>query len=311
MQCRDGFTVFACNSHPLRGNLNPFKQSFQATPVAFPTLLTALCLPPTSDRMPWRSMRPAAGLVYHGFFAPRIWGLVLVSFCLFRQSGPCRWPLWNDADFMSKLRSLIQQVRRNGLSGLIELIQLNLSRVDACVRLQLDLTRWRPPEQFPCPEGFELRYLGLHEFDSARGSASVSLPQDFFEDRIHGLTQAFGGFVKGQLVHILWLSVHGERSTVPGFILGSKEVEMRNVTTLKAFRGRGILNYAVTKAALDLRQRGVERIFVHVEEDNIPSLRGFRNAGFQTTHRVIIRRVLGFDRVRVEPTPVLTAGSPP
>lgn len=212
---------------------------------------------------------------------------------------------------MSKLRSLIQQVRRNGLPGLIELVKMNLSRVDTCVRLQLDLTRWKPPEQYPCPEAFELRFLSSRQFDEARGASSGSLPQDFFEDRIHGLTQAFGGFVKGQLVHILWLSVHGERSTVPGFVLGAKEVEMRNVTTLKPYRGRGILNHSVLKAAQELSHRGIATVYVHIEEDNVPSLRGFRNAGFQSTHRVIIRRILGFDRVRAEPVLALKPGSPP
>lgn len=209
---------------------------------------------------------------------------------------------------MSKLRSLIQQVRRNGLPGLIELVQANLSRVDVCLRLQLDLTRWKPPGQFPCPEGFQLRFLAAGQFDEARGSVSDGLPQDFFEDRIHGLTQAFGGYVNGRLVHILWLSVHGEPSTVPGLVLGSREVEMRNVTTLKAFRGRGILNYSVMKAALDLRQKGIETVYVHIEEDNTPSLRGFRNAGFQTTHHVVLRRILGIDRVRVAPVTALQPG---
>lgn len=212
---------------------------------------------------------------------------------------------------MSKLRSLIQQVRRNGLAGLLELIKANLSRLDACLRLQLDLTRWRPPEQFPCPEGFELRHLARQDFESARKTASIDLPQDFFEDRIHGLTQAFGGFVKGELVHIAWMSVHGERSTVPGFVLGPQEVEMRNVMTVKAARGRGILNYSVLKSAMELKQRGIRNVYVHIEDDNVPSLRGFRNAGFVTTHHVTIRRVLGFDRVSVEPVAPSKGGGVP
>ncbi len=41
--------------------------------------------------------------------------------------------------------------------------------------------------------------------------------------------------------------------------------------------------------------------FTHVDEGNLASLRGLKNAGFLPIEKVVIRRILGWDRVYVEP----------
>ena len=46
-----------------------------------------------------------------------------------------------------------------------------------------------------------------------------------------------------------------------------------------------------------VRDRMFYRVYAHIAENNVASLKGFRSAGFSTTRRVIIRRILGWDHV--------------
>ncbi|MBI1841712.1 MAG: GNAT family N-acetyltransferase [Verrucomicrobia bacterium] len=198
---------------------------------------------------------------------------------------------------MSKLRSLVQQLRTGGLRGVISLLRSNLFNVDRCLRLELDLTVFDFTELPPCPPDYLLRRSDQVDLERVRAAASTPLPQDFFEDRIHGLTEAYLGFLSGELVHVLWLAVSGQPSTVSGFRPKPREAEMRNVITVRPARGRGILTYSVRAAAADMKRKGFERVYAHIAENNTPSLRGFQRAGFVPTQRVVLRRVLGWDCV--------------
>jgi ribosomal protein S18 acetylase RimI-like enzyme len=51
--------------------------------------------------------------------------------------------------------------------------------------------------------------------------------------------------------------------------------------TLDEYRGRGIYGSALTELARALRKNGVERLFLFVESDNVPSIKGVLKAGFR------------------------------
>ena len=213
---------------------------------------------------------------------------------------------------MPKLRSLIQQIKVGGFSAFVSLLRSNLYKVDHCLRLELDLSSISAAlPSISCPSNYHLRRaseVDLHQLRAVR--SDPPLPQDFFEDHIHGLKLAYVGCLSEELVHILWLACAGEPSTVSGFVMKTGEAEMRNVITLSAYRGRGILTYSVKAAVADMKVKGFQRVYAHIAETNVASLKGFRSAGFSTTRRVVIRRVLGWDHVVESPAPVPKTSGP-
>ena len=199
---------------------------------------------------------------------------------------------------MSKFRSLVEQLRMRGVSGVASILRSNLYHVDPCIRLELDLRATHFEATPPCPADFILHRSSDMNWIDARNTADPALPLDFFEDQIHGLTQAYVGFLAGRLAHISWLAVEGEPTTVARFHLKAREAEIRNVVTLSAFRGRGILGYSAKALAADMKSRGFEKLYAHIAETNTPSLKGFERAGFKRVCSVVIRRILGCDHVQ-------------
>ena len=68
-------------------------------------------------------------------------------------------------------------------------------------------------------------------------------------------------------------------------------------------RGRGVYPLALKGICEDLHSDGIDEAWVAVEEDNPPSLKAIKKAGFEEAFKVTYKRRLGTIRVEVPTGP--------
>ena len=105
------------------------------------------------------------------------------------------------------------------------------------------------------------------------------------------------------LVHATWCTTGGAWTREVGACLVPPEgsAYVYESFTLADARGRGIYPFALRGISADLASRGIGRLWVAVESDNIPSLRAVAKAGFREASHVSFRRRWG--RVEAESGP--------
>jgi hypothetical protein len=106
--------------------------------------------------------------------------------------------------------------------------------------------------------------------------------QDFF---------VFRDAASGALGHISWLYYNGDPNQT--LRLGDGECEIRFCLTFPEFRGRGLYPAALRAIQRYLSERGFERCFICVMDDNLPSIRGIEKSGFRFAGRVRLRKMFG------------------
>lgn len=122
------------------------------------------------------------------------------------------------------------------------------------------------------------------------------LPMECWTDLRAGL-HWFQSLWKGDdLVHIHWVALPGQKTSLPRQYAGPGEAEIRAAFTAPAFRSRGCFTLALQKTLADLGDGSVQRVFAYIRPTNHPSVRAFENAGFQIAGRVTVVMRLGFCR---------------
>lgn len=102
-----------------------------------------------------------------------------------------------------------------------------------------------------------------------------------------------------ELVHIHWVALPGQKTSLPRLEVGSGEAEIRAAFTAPAFRSRGFFALALHKTLADLAHGPVHRVFAYVRPANQASLRAFQKAGFQVAGLQIVKMRLGFCRTEL------------
>lgn len=110
-----------------------------------------------------------------------------------------------------------------------------------------------------------------HEFDGVK---------DFFIAKDHVGVQ-----------HISWVYLHEHRNRL--LALGEKEAEIKFCLTMPAFRGRGIYPHIIGLILDHLHSTGIERVFMCVHSENVPSIRGIEKAGFTRAGEIRLRKIMG------------------
>jgi RimJ/RimL family protein N-acetyltransferase len=95
----------------------------------------------------------------------------------------------------------------------------------------------------------------------------------------------------GALGHISWLYYNGDPNQT--LTLGDRECEIRFCLTFPEFRGRGLYPAALRAIQRHLRERGFERCFICVRDDNRRSIRGIEKSGFRFAGRTRLRKIFG------------------
>lgn len=173
---------------------------------------------------------------------------------------------------------------------------------------------------FPAPEALVPIQVRPIEPDDVRALLNVSeagISDPERRDRMTRLHLLDAGFsscfvattADGQACYIQWLISPGENSLLQKSFnglfppLASNEMLLEGAYTPVAFRGQRIMPAAMALIAEKAAELGAERALTFVGEDNIPSLKGCKRAGFAPClQREAIHR-LGYRRMVFTPLP--------
>jgi hypothetical protein len=202
---------------------------------------------------------------------------------------------------MRKLQTTLAKVRVHGVVGAWNLLRWNVFSLVTCVRMRVDLVSWQVPDR-PMPAALRIELGRIEDLQRFRASVgTATLPDAFLVDQTYGLSHFYLGIWGGEIACIQWIARSGDSCSVSSLRLRPDESEFRNAYTLERFRRRDIFGHVLRVALRDQQQGGMAACFTHVDEGNLASLRGLKNAGFLPIEKVVIRRILGWDRVYVEP----------
>ena len=192
---------------------------------------------------------------------------------------------------------MFQRVRLRGWSGLYSSLKYNLYRRERVIRLEVDLDHWQPLAETPA--SLEIRREALGELIRFRETwTGGSLPEDFYVDKVFGLSRVWLGIWESNVAHIAWITSEIATVNVP---LEHGCVELRNCYTLAAYRGRRIGSHVISAILEDLKREGVSTVVTHVQEDNTSSLKMMARVGFQAVETLTLTRIVGFGQLCRKP----------
>lgn len=211
---------------------------------------------------------------------------------------------------MPKLRSAYERIRLHGWEGAARLLRDNLFATARCLRLKLELpsSDWLEISNQQPPSELHVMTGNIAELEKLR---AVEIPggwsEDYYCDKTHGLQRFYLGLWSGTLAHISWFAPSGDATTVSNWRPAATELEIRNVHTQEAFRGRGIFQQVARVALREMQSQGITTVYAHVNAGNVASLKGLSRLGFVPVEEVLIRRILGMDSIRTRPITTLTS----
>jgi RimJ/RimL family protein N-acetyltransferase len=132
------------------------------------------------------------------------------------------------------------------------------------------------------------------------------VPWEFKCDLYDGVKDFFICKKDGMIGHINW--VYYRESPNRLLKLGEKECEAKFGLTLPQYRGRGMQPAALRKIQQYLQEKGYEKCFACVKEDNTSSIRGIEKAGFRQVGEMRFRKIFGVQVSRRIDTTNLTVG---
>ena len=95
----------------------------------------------------------------------------------------------------------------------------------------------------------------------------------------------------GAIGHISWVYYRNDPNRI--IRLGLHEGEIKYSLTLEPYRGKNLYPLTLIQIQKYLRGKGYRRVFICVEERNLPSIRGIEKAGFKTISRLQLIKVMG------------------
>jgi len=104
----------------------------------------------------------------------------------------------------------------------------------------------------------------------------------------------FVGDQDGRIIYRAWAVLRTWRIAGPHHLkLGRGKATVLGCFTVQDQRGRGVYPAALTAQLWTLKQAGVRRAFINVEDTNIASLRGIEKAGFRRMGQYSVTRLAG------------------
>lgn len=123
----------------------------------------------------------------------------------------------------------------------------------------------------------------------------IRLEQQLWEfqcDRYDGVKDFFLYIDEGIIGHISWLYYKGDPNRL--LRLSDEDCEIKFCLTLPKFRGKGLYPAVLQEIQWYLKDKGLQRCFICVKDDNCSSIRGIEKAGFLFVCEITLRKIFGF-----------------
>ena len=200
---------------------------------------------------------------------------------------------------LETLSKTYARLRHRGAGELISTIRSQLASAlysEGCITLMVreatgDVTA-QPPLEFRRAVGTDAE---TYERDIGTDSAWS------FRRRLTARTDCYLVMEDDRLLHASWTTTRSAwTSELRSYICPpAGDAYVYESYTRPETRGRGIYPFALRNMCADLARRGIGRVWVGVETDNVPSARAITKAGFEAAIDLPFKRRL----FRVEPEP--------
>lgn len=196
----------------------------------------------------------------------------------------------------SLLRLPARLATRLKTRGVAEVAQLGIHRIKENVSSADALIVFVRDAGGDAPQRDDLHFRRATAGDAARyahdiGTDSVSS----FTRRLSEETRCYVVETDGRLVHSSWVTLAAAwtRELRAYVTPPAGDAYVYESFTRSDARGRGIYPFALHSIGATLGSEGVGKVWVAVEEDNIPSVRAVTKAGFEEAFRIGYRRRWG------------------
>lgn len=203
----------------------------------------------------------------------------------------------------------VTALRRIGLPALAGEVRRRIASTEVNVGLRCDLTHLPQPREARIPLRLERQlgtFLGFQaELDRTTGPdhGRIVRRKELYEQGVPDMYAAIGE--DGDPTYVQWLitrdsqAMLGDSAEWPELELD--EVLLEFAYTFTPSRGMGVMGDAMGRLLRVAKERGAHRALTYVRDDNIPSLRGCSNVGFDLDHVRDTTYALGTSRHRFRP----------
>ena len=175
------------------------------------------------------------------------------------------------------------------LKDFIKLAGVSLFRNDSIIVYSLDLSNVCMKNQ-NCFEVFNIRKGNLLEIDRLRKNQKFAY-WEFYCDKYDGVKDFYISVCEEVLQHISWIYYKEDPNRI--LRLGDYGAEIKYCLTIPEYRGKGIYPKVLTAIACYLKKMEFKHLFICVEKNNIPSIRGIEKAGFKVIKKIKLIKLFG------------------
>jgi RimJ/RimL family protein N-acetyltransferase len=122
-------------------------------------------------------------------------------------------------------------------------------------------------------------------------AGNPTLPWEFSCDIYDGVKEFFVYKKNGAVGHIGWIYYKDDPNRI--IALEDGEAEIKYCLTIERFRGKGLYPATLANMQRYLRNSGLKRVFITVEAENAPSIRGIEKAGFEMAGKIRLVKFFG------------------
>ena len=120
------------------------------------------------------------------------------------------------------------------------------------------------------------------EKGSPEALAELRKTNDYFAielywDQFNDVKDCYLGYLDDRLVHISWVFFHNDNNKY--FPLKTEEAMVGPCLTYPAARGKGVYPNIIKYICHELKLSDINKVYMVVEKDNIPSIKGIERAG--------------------------------
>ena len=174
------------------------------------------------------------------------------------------------------------------LRELFETIRRSLFRLDTLYiyTYSLDGTI----DKYPIDGCYNIKKASLQELKELSFTPEP-ISWEFCCHEFDGVDHCFIAHKNGDICHVSWIYFKGDQNRI--IDLGEKEAEIKYCLTLPPYRGKGIYPKVLTEICDYLKYKGLDRVFIAVDKNNVPSIKGIRKAGFKPITKIKLLKIMG------------------
>lgn len=180
-------------------------------------------------------------------------------------------------------------ISTGGLWGFLKAFLLFLFRYEKLIIFEINLKG--QVNSVKSDLKLEVRRASLDDLEKLQ-AGEYAHQMEMHRNVVDGVKDGFVAYSESRFAHIVWVYYPGDPNR---FInLKPKEAEIKFGWTPLLFRGHNVYPKVVEFICNYLKEKGYERLYGFIVEDNLASMHGLKKVGFEENGHKILLKLLGF-----------------